>query len=216
MASHGIMGRRLTVLIALDDAVRAEHLSTTLAATEDLLPLVAGSANSGDRAEVAVVDDNYLERGGLEGGANDPAIPQVLLSQRASRQRPVDTVFAVLPAAADDLLVAAAARLAAAGYRISGEGRPLSDRHDDFAFHDDDLSDEEPLDDRAERPPLSPRESEVLALLAEGAPNKVIARRLNISVHTAKFHVAAILIKLGAANRTDAIAIAMRQGLVLV
>ncbi|RWK62967.1 MAG: LuxR family transcriptional regulator [Mesorhizobium sp.] len=210
------MGRRLTVLIALDDAVRAEHLSTTLAATEDLLPLVTGSADSGDRADVAVVDDNYLERGGLEGGANDPAIPQVLLSQRASRQRPVDTVFAVLPAAADDLLVAAAARLAAAGYRISGEGRPLSDRHDDFAFHDDDLSDEEPLDDRAERPALSPRESEVLALLAEGAPNKVIARRLNISVHTAKFHVAAILIKLGAANRTDAIAIAMRQGLVLV
>ncbi|UVC17865.1 helix-turn-helix transcriptional regulator [Mesorhizobium onobrychidis] len=216
MASHGIMGRRLTVLIALDDAVRAEHLSTTLAATEDLLPLVTGSADSGDRADVAVVDDNYLERGDLEGGANDPAIPQVLLSQRASRQRPVDTVFAVLPAAADDLLVAAAARLAAAGYRISGEGRPLSDRHDDFAFHDDDLSDEEPLDDRTERPALSPRESEVLALLAEGAPNKVIARRLNISVHTAKFHVAAILIKLGAANRTDAIAIAMRQGLVLV
>lgn len=216
MASHGIMGRRLTVLIALDDAVRAEHLSTTLAATEDLLPLVTGSADSGDRADVAVVDDNYLERGGLEGGANDPAIPQVLLSQRASRQRPVDTVFAVLPAAADDLLVAAAARLAAAGYRISGEGRPLSDRHDDFAFHDDDLSDEEPVDDKTERPALSPRETEVLALLAEGAPNKVIARRLNISVHTAKFHVAAILIKLGAANRTDAIAIAMRQGLVLI
>lgn len=216
MASHGITRRRLTVLIALDDAVRAEHLSTTLAATEDLLPLGTGSADSGDRADVAVVDDNYLGRGGVEGEANDPAIPQVLLSQRASRQRPVDTVFAVLPAAADDLLIAAAARLAAAGYRISGEGRPLSDRHDDFAFHDDDLSDEEPVDDKTERPALSPRESEVLALLAEGAPNKVIARRLNISVHTAKFHVAAILIKLGAANRTDAIAIAMRQGLVLI
>ncbi|TIM33860.1 MAG: helix-turn-helix transcriptional regulator [Mesorhizobium sp.] len=76
--------------------------------------------------------------------------------------------------------------------------------------------DEEPVDDGTARPALSPREREVLALLAEGAPNKVIARRLNISVHTAKFHVAAILIKLGAANRTDAIAIAMRQGLVLV
>ena len=74
----------------------------------------------------------------------------------------------------------------------------------------------ETLDGVSSRPSLSPRESEVLALLAEGAPNKVIARRLNISVHTAKFHVAAILIKLGAANRTDAIAIAMRQGLVLV
>ncbi|RWP65730.1 helix-turn-helix transcriptional regulator [Mesorhizobium sp.] len=216
MASHGITGRRLTVLIALDDAVRAEHLSTALAATGDLLPIVAGSSNSADRADVAIVDGVYLERVALAGGANDPAIPRVLLSQRASRQRPADTVFAVLPAAADDLLIAAAARLAATGYRISGEGRPFSDRHDDFAFHDDDLSDDEPVDERAGRPSLSPRESEVLALLAEGAPNKVIARRLNISVHTAKFHVAAILIKLGAANRTDAIAIAMRQGLVLV
>ncbi|TIQ17870.1 MAG: helix-turn-helix transcriptional regulator [Mesorhizobium sp.] len=216
MASHGITGRRLTVLIALDDVVRAEHLSTAFAATGDLLPIVADSSNSADRADVAVVDENSLERGGIEGGATETAIPRVLLSQRASRQRPADTVFAVLPAAADDLLIAAAARLAAAGYRISGEGRPLSDRHDDFAFHDDDLSDEEPVDESAGRPALSPRESEVLALLAEGAPNKVIARRLNISVHTAKFHVAAILIKLGAANRTDAIAIAMRQGLVLV
>ncbi len=54
----------------------------------------------------------------------------------------------------------------------------------------------------------------MLALLAEGAPNKMIARRLGISVHTAKFHVAAILVKLGAVNRTDAIA--MWQGLVLV
>jgi len=63
---------------------------------------------------------------------------------------------------------------------------------------------------------LTARELEVLALLAEGASNKLIARRLEISVHTAKFHVAAILAKLGAVNRTDAIAMAMREGLVLI
>jgi DNA-binding NarL/FixJ family response regulator len=63
---------------------------------------------------------------------------------------------------------------------------------------------------------LSPREAEVLALLAEGAPNKIIASRLGISLHTVKFHVAALLVKLGATDRSDAIAIAMRQGLVLV
>ncbi|TIW43722.1 MAG: helix-turn-helix transcriptional regulator, partial [Mesorhizobium sp.] len=100
--------------------------------------------------------------------------------------------------------------------RISGAGGPLAGRHDDLSFHDSDPFDEDRADTNHARPTLSPREAEVLALLAEGAPNKVIARRLNISVHTAKFHVAAILIKLGAANRTDAIAIAMRQGLVLV
>ena len=63
---------------------------------------------------------------------------------------------------------------------------------------------------------LTQREKQVVALLAEGASNKLIARRLGISVHTAKFHVAAILHKLGAVNRTDAIAIAMREGLILV
>jgi DNA-binding CsgD family transcriptional regulator len=59
---------------------------------------------------------------------------------------------------------------------------------------------------------LSPRELEVLLLLAEGASNKEIARRLNISVHTAKFHVGSILDKLDAIGRTDAVAHAARIG----
>src|SRR5438477_361125 len=63
---------------------------------------------------------------------------------------------------------------------------------------------------------LTARESEVLSLLAEGESNKSIARRLDISVHTAKFHVAAVLAKLGARNRSDAVAIGMRRGLVLL
>lgn len=209
--ADGISGRRLTVLIALGDAARAERLSAALAMSDDLLPVVVGG---GEAADVAIVDADALENGTLSGGGADA--PRVLLSSGASRVRPTGAVFAVLPAAADALLVAAAVRLAAAGYRISGEGRPLSDRRDDFHDGDGDPFEDETLDGVSSRPSLSPRESEVLALLAEGAPNKVIARRLNISVHTAKFHVAAILIKLGAANRTDAIAIAMRQGLVLV
>ncbi len=63
---------------------------------------------------------------------------------------------------------------------------------------------------------LSPREREVLALLAEGAPNKEIARALAVSVHTAKFHVASLIEKLGARSRAEAIAIAIRAGLVTV
>ena len=59
---------------------------------------------------------------------------------------------------------------------------------------------------------LSPRELEVLALLAEGASNKEIARRLNISVHTAKFHVGSLLDKLEAVGRTDAVTHAARRG----
>lgn len=92
-------------------------------------------------------------------------------------------------------LVLSAAALIAAGHRIEPAARP--------------------------RPSLSPvqlsgREQQVTELLVEGASNKVIARELDISVHTAKFHVAAVLDKLGARNRADAVAIALREGLVAV
>jgi len=63
---------------------------------------------------------------------------------------------------------------------------------------------------------LTPRELEVLALLAEGASNKVIARRLGISVHTAKFHVGSLIDKLDAISRTDAVAHAARLGVILL
>lgn len=61
---------------------------------------------------------------------------------------------------------------------------------------------------------LTPRERQVLALLAEGLPNKTIARRLGISDHTVKFHVGAVLSKLGAASRTEAVRIGLRRGLI--
>ncbi|HEY2837579.1 MAG TPA: response regulator transcription factor [Pirellulales bacterium] len=64
--------------------------------------------------------------------------------------------------------------------------------------------------------PLTPRESEVLQMLASGLPNKEIAARLAISEHTVKFHVASILGKLGAASRTEAVALGIRRGLVLL
>jgi two-component system nitrate/nitrite response regulator NarL len=63
---------------------------------------------------------------------------------------------------------------------------------------------------------LTPRELEVLELLAEGLPNKVIARRLGISDHTVKFHVNAVLGKLGAQSRTEAVVRATRLGLILL
>lgn len=61
-------------------------------------------------------------------------------------------------------------------------------------------------------PALTPREVEVLSLLAEGASNKMIAQRLGISAHTAKFHVGRVLEKLDATGRTDAVAHAVRIG----
>ena len=64
--------------------------------------------------------------------------------------------------------------------------------------------------------PLTPRELDVLARLAEGLPNKAIAETLGISDQTVKFHVAAIIGKLGATNRTDAVRRAIRRGLVAI
>lgn len=61
---------------------------------------------------------------------------------------------------------------------------------------------------------LTPREREVLGLLAEGLSNKAIADRLAISDHTAKFHVNAVLAKLGVQRRTEAVVRAARLGLV--
>jgi two-component system nitrate/nitrite response regulator NarL len=63
---------------------------------------------------------------------------------------------------------------------------------------------------------LTPRELEVLQLLAEGLSNKAIAHRLGISDHTVKFHVNAILGKLGAQGRTDAVVRAARLGLLIL
>lgn len=63
---------------------------------------------------------------------------------------------------------------------------------------------------------LTPREREVLQMLASGLANKEIAAKLSISDHTVKFHVASILGKLGAATRTEAVALGIRRGLVLL
>ena len=64
--------------------------------------------------------------------------------------------------------------------------------------------------------PLTPRELEVLNLLSAGLGNKEIASRLAISEHTAKFHVAAIMGKLGASTRTEAVTLGIRHGLILI
>jgi two-component system, NarL family, response regulator YdfI len=64
--------------------------------------------------------------------------------------------------------------------------------------------------------PLTPREKEVLQMLASGLGNKQIAARLRISEHTAKFHVASILGKLGASSRTEAVSLGLRRGLILL
>jgi DNA-binding NarL/FixJ family response regulator len=70
----------------------------------------------------------------------------------------------------------------------------------------------EPVEEIVE--PLTPREMDVLEMLAEGLSNKMIAHRLSISDHTAKFHVNSILAKLNAGTRTEAVTRGIRLGLI--
>jgi DNA-binding NarL/FixJ family response regulator len=104
-----------------------------------------------------------------------------------------------------------------AGVVVAGEAPTVHDarragHHADGWLIAADETDEEPAVPES----LTPREHEVLALLAEGFPNKLIAARLGISDQTVKFHVASICGKLGAANRTEAVRRALRRGLLTV
>ena len=84
----------------------------------------------------------------------------------------------------------------------------------------DDASNDGPYAPRSPSEPLvedlTPREREVLEMLAEGLSNKEIAWRMKISEHTVKFHVASIFGKLGASTRTEAVMLGIRQGLLLM
>lgn len=78
------------------------------------------------------------------------------------------------------------------------------------------LSQSRPAAPPTQQEALTHREVEVLRMLAEGAGNKTVARRLNISEHTVKFHVGSIMAKLNASSRTEAVTIGIRQGLIML
>jgi len=148
------------------------------------------------------------------GGWNAADVPVILLVDHPTRMTsgalPAG-VRAVLPRNVSSAEIAAAIEAVAAGL---------------FVFHPADIDSIPTL-----RPPqsetgpelgeplvehLTPREIEVLQLLSAGLGNKEIAARLNISEHTAKFHVASIMGKLGAATRTEAVTLGIRHGLVMI
>lgn len=77
-------------------------------------------------------------------------------------------------------------------------------------------SDRRLLRDETELDALTPREREVLDMLAEGLSNKEIAWRMNISEHTVKFHVASIFARLNVSTRTEAVTQGIRRGLIMM
>jgi DNA-binding NarL/FixJ family response regulator len=115
----------------------------------------------------------------------------------------------VLPREAGAQEIAAAVRAAAAGLVVL---------HPDLAGAVGPATPARPAPRPSGAPtqPLTPREVEVLALLAEGFGNKAIAPRLGISEHTVKAHLASIFAKLHATTRAEAVVIGARQGLIML
>jgi len=153
-----------------------------------------------------------------DAGANSP-IPE-LFSESAAGEIPVLALVASEEAA--QAAVAAGARGAAlrsgSVERIAAAVRAVSEG---LIAVDEDLA--AALLGRVRSPalqllaePLTAREQEVVQLLAQGLSNKAVGERLGISEHTAKFHVNAILSKLDAQSRTEAVVRAARLGLILL
>lgn len=195
---------RTRTLVVAEDALARSALSALLGRRPELevvgaaAPRDAPAAAAG--AEVALWD---LAGGGAERlAALAAALPVVALAaseEQAAAALVAGARGAVFRDGGEERLAAA---LAAAGHGLLALEAPLA------AWL------RPPAAAAAAGERLTPREGEVLALLAEGLTNRAIAQRLAISERTAKFHVEAILAKLGAESRSEAIVLAARRGLV--
>jgi two-component system, NarL family, nitrate/nitrite response regulator NarL len=202
----------LRVLLVGDDPLARGGLAYLLSGEPGLAvvaqadALGAAAAVERDDPEVAVWDLGadplgWLERLGDLGESGPPALALVLDEEAAA---------AALAAGARGLLFRDVE-----GGRLAAALRALA--RDLLVFDDALLPQLRPRPAPQTQPePLTPRELEVLQLLAQGLSNRRIAERLGISEHTAKFHVNSIVGKLGAQTRTDAAVRAARLGLVLL
>jgi len=168
----------------------------------------AGDFTSPERGEADVTIADH---------ATGDATPVIALAPAEEAAAWPSNVRAVLPAGVDATLLGAAITVVAAGLTVA----PIRGAADQattgrWAEGFDPAGAEEEATADEDGVTLTAREREVLALLAAGASNKAIARALGVSIHTAKFHVASLTEKLGASGRLEAVAIALRAGLIMV
>lgn len=211
------------VLIVADDRLARAGLATLLAEMPDLA--IAGRVSGADdlraalethRPDVILWDMGWKPEtalGRLASAATDTPVVALLDSEQDAgaawglgakgllpRDAAPEQIAAALVAANSKLLVVDAR------YRDALPSRPAIEP----------ATPQFPGDEPALVEELTPRELEVLRLLAEGLPNKAIAQRLEISEHTVKFHVNALLGKLGVGSRTEAVVRATRLGLIFL
>ncbi|QKK20292.1 response regulator [Rhizobium indicum] len=199
----------ITIAIVDDHPLFREGVSRSLSEIEDFV-VVGEGASADDAATLAVSQrpDVLLLDVSMPGGGID-AISEILA-------RSPQTKVLMLTASEDIDSVVAALRRGAAGYVVKGSGsRGLAEAIRTVVGGSRFISPtmrakvEQSLLDRPAS--LTPRETDVIELVAEGLSNKHIGRRLNLQEKTIKHHMTEILSKLGASNRTEA-AIRWRQG----
>ncbi|MCA9670328.1 MAG: response regulator transcription factor [Myxococcales bacterium] len=202
----------LKLLIAAPDTLVRAGLTALLAGEPDVV--IVEAANEAD----VVVADAAAE---LDGGESDltdnPAsTPLLALCEDIEQARLAlqDGAMGVLSRDASGERMVAAARALASGLSVVDPAF-CGELLDVPARAPTEAPESQP-DATASVESLTPREHEVLSLLAEGLSNPEIAEALDISAHTAKFHVNAILDKLDARTRTEAVVRAARLGLLLL
>lgn len=194
-------------IIAAAPALRA-GLGALLASDPGLQPVALDDFTlAADLPDAVVIDYSLGEPGAAAGLLESlPGVPLLLIGADPTADGPglADIPVAYLPPDIEAAPLAAAVRAVAAGLIVLDPGIAGSAR----------AAREAPASDTADL--LTARELEVLRLVADGHPNKSIARELGISEHTAKFHVGSLLGKLGAASRTEAVTLATRRGILHV
>jgi DNA-binding NarL/FixJ family response regulator len=202
LAPRGSVAVRVANRVA--DPVLRERIELVLREAGDF------PSGRGGEADVTIADH-----------ATDTGGPVIALAPAEEAAAWRIDVRAVLPPDVDAALLVAAITVVAAGVAVAPAPGATDHTAADHATTGrwaeafDPAGVEEEAED-AEGVALTAREREVLALLGAGASNKAIARALGVSVHTAKFHVASLTEKLGASGRLEAVAIALRTGLIMV
>lgn len=189
----------IRVAILADSAARASELAEVLA-EDDRIEVLEPRLLHGMHEDTSPVD--VLIAAGAS-GEMPAGIPTVILTEDAELTNRDASVRAVLP------LNASAAEIVAAIVASAADLTVLTQAQVRRLFRG-----RQTMEPGVLVEPLTPRELQVLRMLADGIGNKEIASRLGISDHTAKFHVTQILGKLGAGSRTEAVAIGIRRGIV--
>ncbi|UCC64465.1 MAG: response regulator transcription factor [Anaerolineae bacterium] len=206
----------IRVLIADDHLVVREGLSAILEAAGDMA-LVGEAADGAEAVRLAgeLAPDVVLM------DLRMPVVDGIQAIQQIKARFPAVEIV-ILTTYDDDAYIVRGLRAGARGYLLKDTGRQVLFEAIRAAARGESLLPPAVLEKviahlAAPRPvkagELSARESEVLALLGQGAANKEIALRLHISERTVKAHVTSIFNKLGVSPRTEAVAVAMRHGL---